>query len=145
MTLSLFHFFPLSEVRCCLQLFHRLICYSSPPFSVSCLLLPVSFLSCLLHISLKQSSHLSLGLTLLYLSLICVQRMEELHANDPKFAGQFGKMLQIMKLGYRDALSAHGPFTVFAATDSGFGTGSVSIHLNIYAKSVGPFLIFMSS
>ena len=39
-------------MRCCLQLFHRLICYSSPPSSVSCLLLPVSLLSCLLHISL---------------------------------------------------------------------------------------------
>ena len=45
-------FFPLSGVRCCLQLFHRLICYSSPPSSVSCLLLPVSLLSGLLHISL---------------------------------------------------------------------------------------------
>ena len=38
------------RVRCCLQLFHRLICYSSPPFSVSCLLLPLSLLSCRLHI-----------------------------------------------------------------------------------------------
>ena len=51
-TLSLFLLFPLSGVRCCLQLFHRLICYSSPPSYVSCLLLPVSLLSCLLHISL---------------------------------------------------------------------------------------------
>ena len=50
--ISLFLFFPLLGVRCCLQLFHRLICYSSPPPSVSCLLLPVSLLSCLLHISL---------------------------------------------------------------------------------------------
>ena len=50
--LSLFLFFPLSGVICCLQLFHCLICYSSPPSSVSCLLLPVSLLSCLLHISL---------------------------------------------------------------------------------------------
>ena len=49
---SLFLVFPLSGVRCCLQLFHRLICYSSPPYYVSCLLLPVSLLSCLLHISL---------------------------------------------------------------------------------------------
>ena len=49
---SSFFFFPLSGVRCCLQLFHRLICYSSPPSSVSCLLLPVSLLSGLLHISL---------------------------------------------------------------------------------------------
>ena len=51
-SISIFLFFPLSGVRCCLQLFHRLICYSSPPSSVSCLLLPVSLLSCLLHISL---------------------------------------------------------------------------------------------
>ena len=50
--ISLFLFFPLSGVRCCLQLFHRLICYSSPLSSVSCLFLPVSLLSCLLHISL---------------------------------------------------------------------------------------------
>ena len=50
--LSLFLFFPLSGVRCCLQLFHCLICYSSPLSSVSCLLIPVSLLSCLLHISL---------------------------------------------------------------------------------------------
>ena len=41
-TLSLFLLFPLSGVRCCLQLFHRLICYSSPPSYVSCLLLPVN-------------------------------------------------------------------------------------------------------
>ena len=59
--LSLFLFFPISGVRCCLQLFHCLICYSSPPSSVSCLLLPVSFLSCLLH------PHLSLGLPRLLL------------------------------------------------------------------------------
>ena len=39
-------------MRCCLQLFHRLICYSSPPSSVSYLLFPASLLSCLLHISL---------------------------------------------------------------------------------------------
>ena len=58
--------FPLSGVRCCLQLFHRLICYSYPPSSVSCLLIPVSLLSCLLHI-FTQSSHLSLGLPRLLL------------------------------------------------------------------------------
>ena len=51
--LSVFLLFPLSGVRCCLQLFHRLICYSAQPSSVSCLLLPVSLLSCLLHISLN--------------------------------------------------------------------------------------------
>ena len=45
--------FPLSGVRCCPQLFHCLICYSSPPSSVSCLLLPVSLLSCIPHISLS--------------------------------------------------------------------------------------------
>ena len=50
---SLFLSFPLSGVRCCLQLFHRLICYSSPPSSVSCLLLPVTLLSRLPHISLN--------------------------------------------------------------------------------------------
>ena len=33
-----------SGVRCCLQLFHRLICLSFPPSSVSCLLRPVSLL-----------------------------------------------------------------------------------------------------
>ena len=52
-SLSLFIFSPLSGVRCCRQLLDRLICYSSPPSSVSCLLLPVSLLSCLLHISLN--------------------------------------------------------------------------------------------
>ena len=54
-TLSFFPFSPLSGVRCCLQLFHRLTCYSSLP-SVSCLLLPVSLLSCLLHVTLPLSS-----------------------------------------------------------------------------------------
>ena len=60
--------FPFIRVRCCLQLFHRLICYSSPPSSVSCLLLPVSLLSCLLHISLYTVlPSLSLGLPRLLL------------------------------------------------------------------------------
>ena len=72
--------------------------------------------------------------------------MEELQANDPKFSGKLGIMLRIMKLAYRDALSTHGPFTLFAVTDSGFGAAkTVSIHLNIYAESVGPFLIFLFS
>ena len=61
---QIFLFFPLSGLRCCLQLFHCLICYSSPPSSVSCLLLPVSLLSCLLHISLNI---VSLGLPRLLL------------------------------------------------------------------------------
>ena len=56
---SLFLFFPLSGVRCCLQLFHRLICYSPPH------LLFFSTLLCLLSSSsslpaLLSSSHLSL-------------------------------------------------------------------------------------
>ena len=68
--ISLFLFFPLSGVRCCLQLVHRLkYLIVFPPSPVSCLLLPVSLRSCLLHISLLiQSSHLSLGLPRLLLS-----------------------------------------------------------------------------
>ena len=52
-------FFPLSGVRCCLQLFHRLIWHSSPPSSVSCLLLPFFLLSCLPHIHSPPISALS--------------------------------------------------------------------------------------
>ena len=57
---SIFLFFPLLGVRCCLQLFHRLICYSSPPSSVFFFQSPSSpvFFTSLL----TQSSHLSLGL-----------------------------------------------------------------------------------
>ena len=70
LSFSLFLFFPLSGVRCCPQLLHRLICLYFPPASVSCLLLPVFLLSCLPHISLlvlTQSSHLSLVLPRLLL------------------------------------------------------------------------------
>ena len=41
-------------MRCCPQHFHRLICWSFPPSSVSSLLLPVFLLSCLPHISLNS-------------------------------------------------------------------------------------------
>ena len=49
------------------ELFHRLICYSSPPSSVYCFLLPVSLYPVFFTSLLKQSSHLSLGLPRLLL------------------------------------------------------------------------------
>ena len=63
--ISLFLFFPLSGVRCCLQLFHRLICYSSPPSSVFFFQSPSSpvFFTSLF----TQSSHLIFGLPRLLL------------------------------------------------------------------------------
>ncbi|KAK2170961.1 hypothetical protein NP493_1121g00007 [Ridgeia piscesae] len=55
-----------------------------------------------------------------------IQRLQELHASDPKLSGQFVYMLRLMKFAYRHALTAHGPFTLFVSTDRAFHSARIS-------------------
>ena len=59
--------FPFTRGQVLPATFHRLICYSSPPISVSCLLLPVSPSPVFFTSLLTHSSHISLDLPRLLL------------------------------------------------------------------------------